>query len=107
MFRRAIACIAVPAFLALGCADGTDSQSAAPAMPAEPAAPSASEVLDDVVAAMGTANLSSVTYSGRAWRIRNGWMQTPHADPPWPYRDEITNYRRTIDLGQPASSTPT
>ncbi|HEY5667479.1 MAG TPA: MBL fold metallo-hydrolase [Gammaproteobacteria bacterium] len=103
MFHRAIACIAVPAFLALGCADGTDSQSAAPAMPAEPAAPSASEVLDDVVAAMGTASLNSVTYSGRAWRIRNGWMQTPHADPPWPYRDEITNYRRTIDLGQPAS----
>jgi glyoxylase-like metal-dependent hydrolase (beta-lactamase superfamily II) len=52
---------------------------------------------------MGTGNLDSITYSGRAWRIRNGWMQTPHADPPWPYRDEITNYTRTIDLGAPAS----
>ena len=100
MFRRAIACVVLPARFALGCADGTDSQSAAPAAPP---APSASELLEDVVAAMGTANLSSITYSGRAWRIRNGWMQTPHADPPWPYRDEITNYRRTIDLAQPAS----
>jgi glyoxylase-like metal-dependent hydrolase (beta-lactamase superfamily II) len=30
-------------------------------------------------------------------------MQTPHADAPWPFRDEITNYRRAIDLRQPAS----
>jgi glyoxylase-like metal-dependent hydrolase (beta-lactamase superfamily II) len=30
-------------------------------------------------------------------------MQTPHAEAPWPFRDEITNYRRAIDLRQPAS----
>jgi hypothetical protein len=30
-------------------------------------------------------------------------MQTPHADAPWPYRDEITNYRRAIDFRRPAS----
>jgi glyoxylase-like metal-dependent hydrolase (beta-lactamase superfamily II) len=52
---------------------------------------------------MGTADLDSIAYSGSAWRIRNSFQQTPNASPPWPSRDEITNYRRAIDLGQPAS----
>jgi glyoxylase-like metal-dependent hydrolase (beta-lactamase superfamily II) len=30
-------------------------------------------------------------------------MQTPNASPPWPSRDDITNYRRAIDLARPAS----
>jgi glyoxylase-like metal-dependent hydrolase (beta-lactamase superfamily II) len=51
-------------------------------------------------------NLNSITWSGTAWRIRNGFMQTPNASPPWPARDTITNYTRTInlmDLAQPVS----
>src|SRR5690606_5408267 len=63
----------------------------------------ANAVLARVVDAMGTENLSSITIEGAAWRIRNGWMQTPNATPPWPSRDAITNYRRTIDLSAPAS----
>ena len=100
MFRRTIACAVLPALLALGCAPEPETITAVETMPAEPGA---EEVLADVVEAMGTENLDSITYSGRAWRIRNGWMQTPQADPPWPWRDEITNYRRTIELGAPAS----
>jgi hypothetical protein len=103
MLRKTIAFIAVPAFLALGCSGGNERALVNPPAPAAQAEPTAAEVLDDVVAAMGTANLDAITFSGRAWRIRNGWMQTPHADAPWPYRDEITSYRRTIDLNQPAS----
>jgi len=93
MIRRTIACAVIPALLVLGCSSG----------PEPVVASSADEVLADVVEAMGASGVDSVTYSGRAWRIRNGWMQTPHADAPWPYRDEITAYRRTVDLRQPAS----
>ncbi|MEY4549892.1 MAG: hypothetical protein RL685_6087, partial [Pseudomonadota bacterium] len=41
--------------------------------------------------------------SGSAWRIRNSFRQTPNASPPWLLRDDITNYRRALDLQQPAS----
>lgn len=99
MFRCLIAWAVVPALLIVGCSS-----------PPPPEAPttrdsgnSAAEVLESVVAAMRTDGVNSVAYSGRAWRIRNGWMQTPHATAPWPFRDEITNYRRAIDLRQPAS----
>lgn len=54
--------------------------------------------LSQAITAMGMADLDSITYSGTAWRIRNSFMQTPSASPPWPSRDTITNYRRTIDL---------
>jgi len=102
MFRRTTAGAALPALLILGCMSETEtvSQTSAPAMPAPP---SAEAVLDGVVAAMGTGNLNAISYSGRAWQARNGWMQTPSASPPWPWRDEITSYRRTIDLNAPAS----
>jgi glyoxylase-like metal-dependent hydrolase (beta-lactamase superfamily II) len=98
MLSRIFLLMFLPAFSILGCADGGDSPPAAPA-----AAPDATVVLNDVVAALGAGNLSSITYSGTAWRIRNSFMQTPNASPPWPSRDEITNYTRTIDLATPAS----
>ena len=98
MFRRPIACAVLPALLVLGCSNPME-----PTLITTTVEQSADEVLNDVVAAMGTGNLDSISFSGRAWRIRNGWMQTPHANPPWPYRDEITNYRHTINLGQAAS----
>ncbi|MDX1562236.1 MAG: hypothetical protein R3305_04890, partial [Gammaproteobacteria bacterium] len=101
MFRKLIAgTLVLPVLVLVACSN----ESAPPVQTSQaPAAPSAADVLDDVVAAMGAENLSSITFSGRAWRIRNGWMQTPSASPPWPWRDEITNYRRTIDLTAPAS----
>ena len=68
-----------------------------------PAGPTADQVLADVVAAMGTADLNSITLSGRAWNARNGWMQTLTADPPWSWRNEVTNYQHTIDLNAGAS----
>lgn len=99
MFRKTIAVAALPALLVLGCS--TDE--GALVEPVVDAPPSADEVLADIVAAMGTDDLESISYSGRAWRPRNGWMQTPSASPPWPWRDEITDYTRTIDLNAPAS----
>lgn len=72
------------------------SQETAPAT----AAPSA---VDAAMAALGMQGLDSVTYSGSAWRIRNSFRQTPSASPPWPLRDDITNYRRALDLQQTAS----
>lgn len=105
MLRR-IFVVMLPAVALLGCADGGDAppaQSAASAPAASAAAPDASAVLNDVVAALGVGNLTSITYSGTAWRIRNSFMQTPTASPPWPSRDEITNYRRAINLTAPAS----
>ena len=96
----------IPFLLILGCGG---SQNAAPPpasnadSAAETAPPTADSVLADTIAAMGTEGLDSITYSGWAWRIRNSFMQTPHADPPWPWRDAIWDYARTIDLGAPAS----
>jgi len=95
MFKRATLAAVLPALLVLGCSGEPEATTAAP--------PAAADVLGDVVSAMGTESVNSITMTGRAWRIRNGWMQTPHANPPWDSRDEITNYRRTIDLAQPAS----
>ena len=40
---------------------------------------------------------------GSRWPTAGWWSATPSASPPWPWRDEITAYRRTIDLGAPAS----
>jgi glyoxylase-like metal-dependent hydrolase (beta-lactamase superfamily II) len=99
MFRRLIVCAVVPALFIFGCSSPPSPEAASTDGIAETAA----EILDEVVSAMMADGVYSVTYSGRAWRIRNGWMQTPHADAPWPFRDEITNYRRAIDLRQPAS----
>ncbi len=106
MFRRTMISAALPALLVLGCSgdNGSMSETAqAQAQPSEPAPPSAADVLSDVVAAMGASDLDSITYAGGAWQARNGFMQTPNASPPWPYRDYILNYRRTIDLTTPAS----
>jgi glyoxylase-like metal-dependent hydrolase (beta-lactamase superfamily II) len=99
MFRKASAAAVLPTLLILGCSDGERTL----AGPTAATPPSADAVLAEVVAAMGTGSLDSITYTGRAWRPRNGWMQTPSASPPWPWRDEITEYRRTIDLNAPAS----
>ena len=110
MFRRILIAAALPLAFAGGCTTETETNSAppqastsTPAPTAAPAALDANAVLGRVAAAMGTANVDSVTYSGSAWRIRNSFMQTPNASPPWPFRDDITNYVRTIDLTQPAS----
>jgi glyoxylase-like metal-dependent hydrolase (beta-lactamase superfamily II) len=85
--------------------DNTDTTATEPV--GEPAAAAAdASAVDAAIARLGMENLDSITYSGSAWRIRNSFMQTPSASPPWPLRDTITNYTRTInltDLGQPVS----
>jgi glyoxylase-like metal-dependent hydrolase (beta-lactamase superfamily II) len=94
----------VPALLVLGCSGDGDSAGPAATSPDSVDAPlNANTVLGNVVEAMGTSDVTSITYSGSAWRIRNSFRQTPNASPPWPSRDEITNYRRAIDLTAPAS----
>ncbi len=73
---------------------------------AESAATNEGSAVDAAIAALGMQDLNSITYSGTAWRIRNSFMQTASASPPWPSRDDITNYTRTLDLtnlAQPVS----
>jgi glyoxylase-like metal-dependent hydrolase (beta-lactamase superfamily II) len=103
MFRRNFVLTLLPALFILGCTNGGDTASAPGSAAAPPAAPDANATLTAVTAALGATDLRSITYSGTAWRIRNSFMQTPSASPPWPSRDEITNYRRTLDLTAPAS----
>lgn len=104
MNRSILLWAALPALLAAGCSD-TDEAGTSAAQEASspaPSAPDADTVLADAVAAMGLEGVDSVTFSGSAWEIRNGFMQTPNASPPWPYRDYIMNYRHTVDLTAPA-----
>jgi glyoxylase-like metal-dependent hydrolase (beta-lactamase superfamily II) len=81
---------------------GGEEQTAAVTSPA-PAPVAMAPTLAEVKTAMGMDGVTSLTYSGSAWRIRNSFRQTLTASPPWPERDEITNYVRTIDLAAPAS----
>jgi hypothetical protein len=99
MLRRIFVLMLLPTLSILGCSNGGDASSAE----SSTAPPDANAVLADVTAALGAGDLRSITYSGTAWRIRNSFMQTPNASPPWSSRDEITNYRRAIDLTTPAS----
>ena len=103
MLRRIFLLMLLPALGVIGCTDAADPPAQTPSAAAPAAAPDANAVLNNVEAALGAGNLRSITYSGTAWRIRNSFMQTPTASPPWPSRDEITNYQRTIDLTAPAS----
>lgn len=66
--------------------------------PSTSATPEADSLLTDIRAAMGIDELQAITYSGYAWRIRNSFMQSRTASPPWVDRDEIIDYQRTIDL---------
>lgn len=89
-------CTLFPALVLIGC-----SSSGAPEPPTAPL--DAAVVIAESAAAMGATDLTSITYAGTAWSIRNSFGQTPNASPPWPYRDTYTNYVRTLDLAQPAS----
>jgi glyoxylase-like metal-dependent hydrolase (beta-lactamase superfamily II) len=94
MLHQKFAFVAVSAtFMLYGCsgespATNAETQATAPQQSAVAAA-SAALKLDGIQA---------LTYSGSAWRIRNSFRQTPNATAPWPSHDEITNYRRTLDL---------
>jgi glyoxylase-like metal-dependent hydrolase (beta-lactamase superfamily II) len=97
MFRNLTGAALCAALLTVGCGGGDDAASMAP----EPI--DAGAALGEVAAAMGAEGLTSITYSGTGWEVVNAsFLQTPSASPPWPGYD-IMNYRRTIDLGQPAS----
>jgi glyoxylase-like metal-dependent hydrolase (beta-lactamase superfamily II) len=82
---------------------GCSSDERAPISQETSRATGAVSAVDAAVAAMGVQGVDSIAYSGSAWRIRNSFRQTPNASPPWPLRDDITNYRRALDLQQPAS----
>lgn len=102
MLKRFSMGLLVPALLMVGCSgEGEMTPQAAAEQPS--GARDAAAVLENVMAAMGAGNVDSITFSGTAWRIRNSFRQTYTASPPWPERDEITSYRRTIDLSQTAS----
>jgi glyoxylase-like metal-dependent hydrolase (beta-lactamase superfamily II) len=95
MLRNLTMATACTALLLIGCA-GSDSGDA-PGGTVD-----ASGVLGDVVAAMGTEELESITYTGSAQTLNRSFLQTSVASPPWPMYD-ITDYSRTIDLALPAS----
>src|SRR5687767_13128563 len=72
-----------------GCSQETEetTPTASTAQSAAPAASTAAAdgaAVDAAIAALGMEDLDSITYSGTAWRIRNSFMQTPSASPPWP-----------------------
>jgi glyoxylase-like metal-dependent hydrolase (beta-lactamase superfamily II) len=58
--------------------------------------------IDEVATAMGLDGVDSVMLTGTAWRIRNSFRQTMTASPPWPERDQITNWTQAIDFNAPA-----
>lgn len=96
--RKIISVLAITGLL-FGCSgdSGTSDMAANDAMPAN-----TPPAISDVAAAMGMEGVEGVTLSGSAWRIRNSFRQTRTASPPWPERDEITNWVMTVDLANPA-----
>jgi glyoxylase-like metal-dependent hydrolase (beta-lactamase superfamily II) len=82
---------------------GCSSDDSAPISQETSRATPAVSALAAAEAAHETESVESIAYSGSAWRIRNSFRQTPNASPPWLLRDDITNYRRALDLEQPAS----
>lgn len=98
MFRKMTIVAACVALFAVGCGGGSEE----PEAEAAPEPIDAGSAVSEAVAAMGMENLDSITYSGTGFQIRNSFLQTANASPPWS-GDDITNYVRTIDLTQPAS----
>ncbi|MEY4640605.1 MAG: hypothetical protein RLZZ227_599 [Pseudomonadota bacterium] len=103
MFHRRQLITALSTLVLLAGCSGDAEQPAATAAAPAPEPVAADPVLPDAVVAHGMAGMNSITFSGTAWRVRNSFRQTRTASPPWPERDEITNYVRTLDLGSVAS----
>ncbi len=101
MFQRRQLIAAFSTLVLLAGCSGEPAEPAATAAAPEPAP--AAPVLPAALAAHGMDGLTSITFSGTAWRIRNSFRQTHTASPPWPEHDEITNYVRTVDLATTAS----
>jgi len=98
MFRSLfLVSVSVPSFV------GCSSDERAPVSQETAGVVGAASAVDAAVAAMSVESVDSIAYSGSAWRIRNSFRQTPSASPPWLLRDDITSYRRALDLQQPAS----
>ncbi len=92
--RKSVFSLVSASVLLVACGgEGQAPQSSAP-----PPVPDASTVLANVSSALGSSDLTSITYEGYAWRIRNSFRQTRTASPPWIERDEITGYVKTLDL---------
>jgi glyoxylase-like metal-dependent hydrolase (beta-lactamase superfamily II) len=103
LYRPLVILTATASFTLFGCSGENPTTTTTSAADSTAAAPSAVAAAST---ALGLEGMQSLTYSGSAWRIRNSFRQTPNATPPWPSHDEITNYRRTLDLSdatQPAS----
>jgi glyoxylase-like metal-dependent hydrolase (beta-lactamase superfamily II) len=65
------------------------------------AAQDAKSVISEATKAMGAEGLNAITYSGSASSANFG--QTKNISGPYTLSTSVTNYVRTIDLGQPAS----
>jgi glyoxylase-like metal-dependent hydrolase (beta-lactamase superfamily II) len=70
-------------------------------LPLGAAAQDAKAVISTATKAMGAEGLNAVTYSGSASNANFG--QTKNISGPYTLSTSVTNYTRTIDLGQPAS----
>jgi glyoxylase-like metal-dependent hydrolase (beta-lactamase superfamily II) len=97
--REASVGLLLGALLLGGCSGQSDTAPQAGSATVDTAA----SVIDAAQAALGLDGMSSISYSGSAWRVRNSFLQTRTASPPWPERDDISNYVRTLDLNQPVS----
>lgn len=109
MMRKTLFCAVSAAILLAGCSAESTAPPAAETATAAVAAPAAAQPADAAasvtaaMAALGMDGMSTITYSGTAWRVRNSFRQTLSASPPWPNRDNITGYRRTLDLNDPSN----
>lgn len=92
MLQRSLSLlVAVPMVFLSACSNDSST-------PAAEGGPAAGSPLAEAWAAHGMEGLHTLTVGGTAWRVRNSFRQTHSASPPWPERDEISNYQRTLDL---------
>jgi len=92
----------IPAILSLLLLVSCSNESEAPVATQAGAETNAGPSIEEVSVAMGLDNVDSLMFTGTAWRIRNSFRQTLTASPPWPERDQISNWAQAIDLNAPA-----
>lgn len=94
MLRRQSLSITLMLAVLVGCSGETTE----PATTASPTPAPVVSALAAASAALGIDEIQTLTFSGTAWRVRDSFRQTRSASPPWPVRDTITNYQRSMDL---------
>jgi len=84
------------------CSSESDTTAASSEMAAESAMTDMAPSIADVSSAMGLEGVDSLMLTGTGWRIRNSFRQTRTASPPWPERDQISNWTQAIDFTAPS-----